>query len=104
MWYHRMEGQDFQVYDNGRDYILKEDKDKGYGASWRHISKDDCLEARAHRVLESLELIMLEVEHGEFADQVPATIHAIIVDEARPACGAVRSEEADDAESEAVQE
>ena len=40
-WYARLEGMTFKVYDNGRDYILKEDYDAGYECPWRHMNKED---------------------------------------------------------------
>jgi len=44
-WYAGLKGSIFTVYDNRRDYILKEDYDRGYHAAWRHIDKDECREA-----------------------------------------------------------
>ena len=45
-WYHSLKGMVFRVYDNRRDYILKEDYDLGHHAMWRHISKPDVLVVR----------------------------------------------------------
>lgn len=40
-WYASLEGMTFKVYDNGRDYILKEDYDLGHRCPWRHMDKGD---------------------------------------------------------------
>ena len=40
-WYSGLEGETFTVYDNRRDYILKEDYDRGHHAIWRHLEKED---------------------------------------------------------------
>jgi len=40
-WYSGLEGNVFTVYDNRRDYILKEDYDRGHRAIWRHLDKED---------------------------------------------------------------
>ena len=43
-WYAGLVGRVFEVYKNHRDYILKEDYDRGHKAIWRHIAFDDCEE------------------------------------------------------------
>lgn len=40
-WYANLIGVILFVYDNKRDYILKEDYDRGMNAPWRHIDKED---------------------------------------------------------------
>ena len=40
-WYAGLEGEFFKVYTDKRDYILKEDYDRGHRAIWRHIFKGD---------------------------------------------------------------
>lgn len=40
-WYHDLVGRVFTVYENRRDYILKEDYDRSHRAVWRHILKED---------------------------------------------------------------
>jgi len=43
-WYYNRVGEVFQVYEWAKDYVLKEDYDKGYKFMWRHIDKEDCVE------------------------------------------------------------
>lgn len=46
-WYTNSIGKSFEVYDDGRDYILVEDYDKSHNVMWRHIDKDDCVEVKS---------------------------------------------------------
>ena len=41
-WYEDLVGEQFCVYDNGRDFIVKEDYDRGSQYPWCHIDKRDC--------------------------------------------------------------
>lgn len=42
-----MIGETFEVYDNGRDYVLAEDYDRGHSAMWLHIAYDDAVVVEA---------------------------------------------------------
>lgn len=46
-WYAGLEGETFVVYKDRRDYILKEDYDRGHEAVWRHIPFGDCEEVKS---------------------------------------------------------
>ena len=41
-WYRGLVGETFEVYRDRRDFILKEDYDRGHEYSWGHIDFDDC--------------------------------------------------------------
>ena len=42
-WYNSLVGKTFEVEDYGKnDFVLKEDKERGYNCMWRHIEKCDC--------------------------------------------------------------
>lgn len=43
-WYAGREDEVFEVYPLGRDFVLKEDFDRGPDAIWRHIDRCDCVE------------------------------------------------------------
>jgi hypothetical protein len=43
-WYADLLGLSFEVYDDGRGYVLAEDYDLGRNAPWRHIVYDDAAE------------------------------------------------------------
>ena len=45
-WYAGLEGETFIVYKDRKDYILKEDYDRGHKAAWHHIAFEDCEEVQ----------------------------------------------------------
>ncbi len=43
-WYAKLTGHTFDVYDDRKVFLLKEDYDRGHDAIWRYIAKEDCEE------------------------------------------------------------
>ena len=67
-WYARYIGKVFDVYDDRRDYIVKEDYDGGHSGGWRHVKKSDCqVVASVEREGETMKLEPIGGGGGECA-------------------------------------